>query len=162
MFAGNFAPEFWAFCHGQALTISEYDSLFQLIGTTYGGDGETTFNLPDLRGRAPIHMGQGPGLSGYTLGDFGGSESITLTANQIPAHIHSHAAVKPAANTSPVNNLVANTGATLIYADGEGASQASPMAAASAGGNQPHDNMMPFLCVSFIISLFGVFPPPAN
>jgi microcystin-dependent protein len=161
MFAGNFAPVGWAFCNGQAMPISENESLFQLIGTAYGGDGESTFHLPDLRGRVPIHAGQGPAtrmLGNYTLADMGGDETIILTQGQIPSHVHPHATTLAAAKTSPVDSLVADTGTTLLYADGEGKAHASNEATTNAGGSQPHNNMMPFLCVSFIISLSGDFP----
>lgn len=153
MFGGNFAPVGWAFCDGQLLPISENETLFQLIGTTYGGDGEQTFALPDLRGRVPVHQG-----NGVTIAEMYGIESVTLTTQQIPAHVHSHVAVVPAVNTSPLGKLAADTGATMIYADGQGASQASAAATAVAGGSQPHQNMMPYLGVNYIISLFGIFP----
>lgn len=156
MFGGNFAPVGWEFCSGQLLPISENETLFQLIGTIYGGDGQETFALPDLRGRVLVHQG-----NGRTIGEMYGSESITLSLQQIPAHVHSHAAAVPAGNTTPLGKLVADTGpATLIYADGQGASQASALATAVAGGSQPHENMMPYQGVNFIISLFGIFPPP--
>jgi microcystin-dependent protein len=156
MFAGNFAPVGWALCNGQHLDISQNETLFQLIGTTYGGDGESTFALPDLRGRVPMHH-QGTGAN---LGSAFGEETVTLTIQQIPAHVHSHVALVPAGNTTPLGKLPADTGATLIYADGQGGSQSSAAATGPVGGSQPHDNMMPFLGVNFIISLFGIFPSP--
>lgn len=153
MFGGNFAPTGWMFCDGQLLPISENETLFQLIGTTYGGDGQATFALPDLRGRVPVHQG-----NGLTIGEWYGAESVTLTTQQIPPHVHPHATVAPAGNTTPLGKLVADTGpTTMIYADGQGASQASALATAIVGG-QPHQNMMPYQGVSFIISLFGIFP----
>jgi microcystin-dependent protein len=158
IFGGNFAPAGWAICDGQLLPISENDALFTLIGTTYGGDGESTFALPDLRGRIPIHADTGPGLSPRLLGESAGTEALTITVTQMPAHIHPHAAAVSAGNTSPLANLVADTGTTLVYADGEGGSSASASATAPVGGGQSHDNMMPSLAVNFIISLFGVFP----
>lgn len=160
MFAGNFAPAGWMFCEGQLLPISENDVLFQLIGTTYGGDGQSTFGLPDLRGRIPIHLGNASSGTNYQLGESAGSQEVTLTVNQLPVHSHSSAAAVPAVNTSPLGKLVADTDTTLIYAEGPGSSQPSPNAMAVAGGSQPHDNVMPFLCVNFIISLFGIFPSP--
>jgi microcystin-dependent protein len=154
MFGGNFAPTGWAFCDGQLVPISENDALFQLIGTTYGGDGEETFALPDLRGRVPVHQG-----NGVTIGETFGVESVTLTTQQIPAHVHPHAAAVGAGKTTPLGKLVADTSpATMIYADGLGASQASALATAVVGGGQPHQNLMPYQCVNFIISLFGIFP----
>lgn len=156
MFGGNFAPQGWAFCDGQLLPIAENDALFTLIGTTYGGDGQETFALPDLRGRIPVHQG-----NGRTIAEMYGSELVTLTVQQIPAHLHPHAAAVPAGNTTPLGKLVADTGATAIYADGQGAAQASPLATEMVGGGQPHENLMPYQCVSFIISLFGIFPTPS-
>lgn len=153
MFGGNFAPVGWAFCDGQLLPISENEALFQLIGTTYGGDGQVTFALPDLMGRVPVHQG-----NGRIMGENYGTESVTLTVQQIPAHVHPHAAMVPAGNTTPLGKLVADTGPTMIYADGQGAAQASALATAVVGGGQPHQNMMPYQGVSFIISLFGIFP----
>ena len=154
MFGGSFAPLGWEFCSGQLLPISENETLFNLIGTTYGGDGQETFALPDLRGRVPVHQG-----NGVSLAESYGHESVTLAIQQIPAHVHSHAAAVPAGNTTPLGKLVADTGqTTMIYADGQGASQANASATAVAGGSQPHENMMPYLGVHFIISLFGIFP----
>lgn len=154
MFGGNFAPAGWMFCDGQLLPISENETLFQLIGTTYGGDGESTFALPDLRGRVPVHQGNGA-IFAYPFG----VESVTLTTEQIPKHVHPHAAAVGAGKTTPLGKLVADTGPNvMIYADGQGASQASDLAITDVGGNQPHQNMMPYQCVSFIISLFGIFP----
>jgi microcystin-dependent protein len=153
MFAGNFAPAGWMFCEGQLLPISENEVLFQLIGTTYGGDGESTFALPDLRGRIPLHQG-----NGFMLAETGGAETITLTVNQIPAHRHRFVGTSAAAaSRDPANNTFA-VAAANVYTD-----QANPVALSSQaisplGGSQPHDNMQPYLCVNFIISLFGIFP----
>ena len=163
MFGGNFAPVGWAFCDGQLLPIAENDALFALIGTTYGGDGQTTFALPDLRGRAPLHV-----TSGFALGQSGGVESVTLTSNQIPSHSHlvgASAALPPPAVTevditgipgtmvpaspAPKPKLYAAPGVTVPMA---------PNTVQMAGGSQPHDNMGPFLTINFIIALFGVFP----
>jgi len=156
MFAGNFAPAGWMFCEGQLLPISENETLFQLIGTTYGGDGESTFALPDLRGRPPVHQG-----SGFTLAETGGAEEITLTVNQIPAH--SHPLLGTAVNgsqASPAKNLLANSTVITPYAPETPSVQMAPTAVASTGGSQPHTNFQPYLCVNFIISLFGIFPSP--
>jgi microcystin-dependent protein len=156
MFAGNFAPAGWMFCEGQLLPISENETLFNLIGTTYGGDGQSTFGLPDLRGRIPIHQG-----TGFTLAETGGAEEITLPVAQIPAHVHPVLASLNTAGASTVSgNLTGQVGATQIYRE---APATSPMNAAmvmSTGGSQPHSNFQPYLCVDFIISLFGIFPSP--
>jgi microcystin-dependent protein len=156
MFAGNFAPAGWAFCNGALLPISENPTLFQLIGTTYGGDGTSTFALPDLRSRVPIHVGPG-----FSLGQPGGAEIVTLTTSQIPAHSHVPLAQSNSGNQpSPQGNLWAQTTLNL-YADNPPPSSSLTFAASaigSAGGSQPHDNMIPFLVVNFIISLFGIFP----
>ena len=160
MFGGNFAPQGWAFCNGQLLAISENDALFNLIGTTYGGDGQTTFALPDLRGRVPVHMGQGPGLSNYIIGQNGGSETVTLTVNQIPSHAHpAQAQSEPGNQTSPTNGAWAASNLSQYSGNNANATM-NLQAVGAAGGSQPHDNMLPFQCVSFIISLSGIYPPP--
>ena len=159
MFAGNFAPIGWAFCDGQLLQIADYDVLFQLIGTTYGGDGQQNFAVPDLRGRIPIHVGTGSSGVSRGLAEFGGTEQETLAVAQIPQHVHRGATSAAASKTSPVSNLAGDTGLNAIYADGAGAPIASANSTVPAGGSQPHDNMMPFLCVSFIIALTGIYPP---
>lgn len=157
MFAGNFAPAGWMFCEGQLLPISENETLFQLIGTTYGGDGESTFALPDLRGRIPIHQG-----NGFILAETGGAEEITLTANQIPAHSHPLLASETAATAnSPQGNLPAEATSRIYRAPGGTLSAMAPAAIGPVGGSQPHTNFQPYLCVDFIISLFGIFPPPS-
>ena len=156
MFAGNFAPAGWMLCQGQLLPISEYETLFNLIGTTYGGDGQTTFGLPDLRGRIPIHQG-----SGYALAQAGGSETITLTVNQMPAHSHqAMGSTNTATGTAPANNVLCNlTGATnSAYGTDNPQTSLSPQSTGSMGANQPHENCQPYLCINFIISLFGIFP----
>jgi len=154
MFAGNFAPLGWAFCDGQLIPISENDALFALIGTTYGGDGQTTFALPDLRGRAPIHQG-----SGYTLAQMTGSENVTLNSSQIPNHTHTlMARERSAAFRNPIGAQFAVTEKPAYAAPGGAGLDVLPGAIASAGGSQPHENMQPFLCVRFIIALFGIFP----
>lgn len=159
MFAGNFAPRGWAFCDGQLLAVSQNDALFSLLGTIYGGDGRTTFGLPDMRGRLPIHAGTGPGLSPRRLGAKGGEEKVTLTVNQMPSHTHPlQASRDPATNPNPEGNTVGEvlTGDPFIE------DQAfDPMASTSitnVGGSRSHTNLMPFLCVHFIISLVGIYP----
>jgi microcystin-dependent protein len=158
MFAGNFAPAGWMFCEGQLLPISEYETLFQLIGTTYGGDGQSTFALPDLRGRIPVHMG-----SGFILAETGGAEEITLTVSQIPAHSHPLlATTNLASSNSAQGNLGAPNNVFGVFPYGTDAPRLnlSPNSVTSTGGSQPHTNFMPYLCVDFIISLFGIFPSP--
>lgn len=157
MFAGNFAPAGWMFCEGQLLPISENETLFQLIGTTYGGDGETTFALPDLRGRIPIHQG-----GGFILAETGGAEEITLTVQQIPAHSHPLLASNNAGNnTLPQGSLIAKSISNLPYSSfNSPVSAISPTSISPVGGSQPHTNFQPYLCVNFIISLFGIFPSP--
>lgn len=160
LFAGNFAPAGWQFCSGQLLAISENEVLFQLIGTTYGGDGESTFALPDLRGRVPIHWGSGAGDS-YTIAAQVGVEAVTLTTQQLPAHSHALLASSDVASAvDPAGNVSGQTGTFDGYQTIAGA---VPMAAQSlgpAGGSQPHDNVQPFVCINYIISLFGIFPSP--
>jgi microcystin-dependent protein len=156
MFAGNFAPAGWMFCEGQLLPISENETLFQLIGTTYGGDGQSTFALPDLCGRLPIHQG-----NGFILAETGGVEEVTLTVSQIPSHTHPLLA---SADTATSPNSSGNVlGATLTvtpYFGDTPTISLSPSAVTSTGGSQPHTNFQPYLCVDFIISLFGIFPSP--
>jgi microcystin-dependent protein len=156
MFAGNFAPAGWMFCEGQLLPISEYETLFNLIGTTYGGDGQSTFALPDLRGRVPIHFG-----NGFTLAETGGVETVTLTVSQIPGHSHPVLASSNPATGTPPNLQVSGketNPAILPYGTDAPVSPISPQAISSVGGSQPHNNFQPYLCVDFIISLFGIFP----
>ena len=162
MFGGNFAPNGWAFCDGQLLPISENDALFVLIGTTYGGDGETTFGLPDLRGRIPIHSGQGPGLSNRILSEQLGSETTTLTVNQIPPHNHSIPGSPSVGNSTGISNSTIAAGTIgRVYTNDNTPSNLGDMNAGTitnVGGSQPHNNLMPYLCINFIISLFGIFP----
>lgn len=161
MFGGSFAPSGWAFCNGAILPISENDTLFNLIGTTYGGDGQETFALPNLSSRYPIHQGTSP-VSGttYLIGEFGGVESVTLTTNQIPAHSHIALANSDPGNSgTPTNSVWAKPSAASMYTQLAPDTSMAVPAVQVVGGSQPHDNMMPFLCVSFIISLFGIFPP---
>ena len=159
MFGGNFAPLGWAFCSGQLLPISQNDALFALIGTTYGGDGQTTFGLPDLRGRAPVHQGQGPGLDNYVLGQMSGTEQETLTVSQIPGHTHFvNTTNAPATVSSPGGGYLAKTPGSPTYALAAPSVLLKAGSIGSAGGSQPHDNMMPSLGVSYIIALEGIFP----
>jgi microcystin-dependent protein len=158
LFAGNFAPAGWMFCDGSVLPISENDVLFQLIGTTYGGDGQETFNLPDLRGRVPVHQGTGAGTT-YQIGEIGGVESVTLTTNQIPVHSHAFIASSDAATgVVPVNNLLGSSPSIQLYVEGSPGSAMAAQSLTQTGGSQPHDNFQPYQCVNYIISLFGVFP----
>ena len=153
MFGGNFAPVGWAFCNGQLLPISENPTLFNLIGTTYGGDGQTTFALPNLQSRVPIHQG-----NAHVIGEVGGAESVTLALAQIPAHTHTpQASSSPGTSASPSGNVWAAWSDAQYSATAPAAAMASP-ALAPAGGSQPHENMPPFVAVNFIISLFGIFP----
>ncbi len=155
LFAGNFAPSGWMTCDGQLVAISDNDTLFNLIGTTYGGDGQETFALPDLRGRVPIHMG---GI--YTLAESGGEETVTLTTSQIPAHPHGVQATSGGAtSTSPQGNALA-AGNTVVYAASGTAVALAPTALGPNSGGQPHENRMPYLSLTFIISLYGVYPSP--
>ena len=155
MFAGNFAPAGWMFCEGQLLPISENETLFQLLGTTYGGDGQSTFALPDLRGRIPIHQG-----NGFILAETGGAEEITLTVSQIPAHHHPLLGTNdPSSQRSPSGKVFGRAPADA-YASEYTPEVLSPTSMSSVGGSQPHTNFQPYLCVNFIISLFGLFPSP--
>lgn len=157
IFAGNFAPAGWMFCEGQLLPISENETLFQLIGTTYGGDGQSTFALPDLRGRLPLHQG-----NSFTLAETGGAEEITLTVNQLPGHAHALlASGGGGSSNTPVNNVPATTTTINLYIEDNPSTSFSPHAVSSVGGSQPHTNFQPYLCVDFIISLFGIFPSPS-
>ncbi len=154
MFAGNFAPAGWMFCEGQLLPISEYETLFNLIGTTYGGDGQSTFALPDLRGRLPVHFG-----NSSVLAETGGAEEITLTVNQIPAH--SHPFLASADNTTvpnPGGNTIGTPLTTTPFFAAAPNLALAPQSIPSVGGSQPHTNFQPYLCVNFIISQFGIFP----
>jgi microcystin-dependent protein len=154
MFGGNFAPAGWMFCEGQLLPISENEVLFNLIGTTYGGDGQSTFALPDLRGRLPVHQG-----NGVVQAETGGAETVTLTVNQIPAHTHPFmASTNVSQDTSPAGKTVGQSGSALLYIQDTTDTNMSPQAITTVGGSQPHDNFQPYLCISFIISLFGIFP----
>ncbi|WP_264535673.1 phage tail protein [Flavobacterium sp. N1736] len=157
MFAGNFAPAGWAFCEGQLLPISENETLFNLIGTTYGGDAESTFGLPDMRGRVPLHNG-----NGFILAENGGVEEVNLTVNQIPSHSHPLTATTDIANTGNPADAVLSTTATgsKIYSLSAPTVALNNTAIVPDGGSQPHTNFQPYLCINFIISLFGIFPSP--
>ena len=159
MFAGNFAPRSYAFCDGQLLAVSQNDALFSLLGTIYGGDGRTTFGLPDLRGRVPVHAGSGPGLSPRTLGAKAGAESVTLTVNQLASHTHQMQASSGSADsTSAQGNVPAQSGLDTYRTTGGTVVDMASAAVISEGGSQNHSNIQPFLCVHFIIALFGVYP----
>jgi microcystin-dependent protein len=162
MFGGNFAPVGWMFCAGQGLPISENDALFNLIGVAYGGDGQSTFNLPDLRGRVPMHQG-----NGYTLAEMSGTETVTLTTAQIPVHNHGAlTTAKAGTSSTPSDTIFADTGpagitnmTTYLPFDGNSGQQPlNPNMITQMGSNQPHDNMQPFLTVNFILSLYGIYP----
>jgi microcystin-dependent protein len=156
MFAGNFAPAGWMFCEGQLLPISENETLFNLIGTTYGGDGQSTFALPDLRGRLPVHQG-----NGHTLAETSGAELITLTVSQLPAHNHAFVVTDNiGGGSAPGNTVLAQSSTVKVYSAVAPSVTFGPSSIISTGGSQPHTNFQPYLCVSFIISLFGVFPSP--
>ena len=157
LFAGNFAPSGWAFCDGSIQSIAQNDVLFALIGTTYGGDGQNTFGLPDLRGRVPIHQGQAPGLSPRFIGQLAGTVSVTLTGAQMPSHTHAMLAASAPGAAVPTGGVLAGN-TVSVYGTG---APSSPMAAqgiSAAGGSQPHNNMAPYLGVNYIIALFGIFP----
>jgi microcystin-dependent protein len=156
MFAGNFAPAGWMFCEGQLLPISENETLFQLIGTTYGGDGQSTFALPSLGGRLPLHQG-----NGFILAETGGAEEVTLTVQQIPSHTHpAMASLNPGVDLAATNNLVSSSPSINFFIEQEPDGQLNAQAVTPVGGSQPHTNIQPYLCINFIISLFGIFPSP--
>lgn len=160
LFAGNFAPLGWMFCQGQMLAIAEHEVLFQLIGTTYGGDGQTSFALPDLSGRVPVHQGQGPGLSQRVIGEMGGVETVTLAPAHLPSHSHAlQASAAAASGSTPGGALLAST-AVPSYDSGAASTPMAAAAVGNTGGNQPHENMAPTVAISYIISLFGIFPSP--
>jgi microcystin-dependent protein len=163
MFGGPFAPLGWKFCDGSLLSIADNSTLFNLIGTTYGGDGVNTFGLPNLSSRIPIHAGQSQGTQLYNLGQSGGVETVTLNTNQIPAHSHQLFASAGFANASVPGNFVVlgttNDPAQLYYSTSGGVTMATQSVSAT-GSSLPHDNLMPYLCVNFIISLYGIYPSP--
>lgn len=161
IFPFNFAPKGWAWCDGQLLPLSQNTALFSLLGTTYGGNGKSNFALPDLQGRSPMHPGQGPGLSLHDLGETGGSETVSLLESEIPAHSHSIRvdSVNPAEAVSPAGFLISRTNRTVFSATLPPAVTMAPESLAPAGGDQPHNNMQPYLTFYFCIALQGVFPP---
>jgi microcystin-dependent protein len=160
IFPFNFAPRGWAWCDGQLLPLSQNTALFSLLGTTYGGDGKSTFALPDLQGRAPMHPGQGPGLSLHDLGETGGSETVTLLESEIPAHTHTlRASSDPANSRNPDGRALARTVGGFAYGSPASLVPLAPEAVTPAGGGQPHNNMQPYLTFYFCIALQGVFPP---
>lgn len=161
LFAGNFAPVGWALCQGQLLSIADNDVLFQLIGTTYGGDGQQTFAMPDLRGRLPVHQGQGPGLSSRVIGEVGGSETVTLTLAQMPVHSHAMAGSSAAASMGSPGGAMLATTAVNSYDTSAGSTAMAAGAIGSSGASQPHQNMGPTLALNYIIALFGIFPSQA-
>ena len=160
LFAGNFAPLGWAFCQGQLVSIADNDTLFSLIGTTYGGDGQQTFGLPDLRGRVPVHQGSGPGLSTRVIGELAGTETVTLTTANLPAHSHALVATSAPASTAagPAGGVLASASVKVYGSGAPGTPLAAAAIAATSGGGQPHQNMAPFLALNYIISLFGIYP----
>jgi microcystin-dependent protein len=162
IFPFNFAPKGWAWCDGQLMPISQNTALFSLLGTTYGGDGKSTFALPDLEGSAPMHPGQGPGLSLHDLGEMAGTETVTLLQSEIPVHSHALMAGTDPSNAqipAPTECLSRSAGGNAYSVTTTGLTTMSPQALAPAGGDQPHNNMMPYLTFYFNIALQGVFPP---
>ena len=159
MFGGNFAPTGWALCNGQLLSIAQNTALFSILGTYFGGDGVTTFGLPNLQGRVAVHWGQGAGLSPYNLGQNGGSENVVLQVNQMPAHSHlvSSDTGDTGASSHPNGQLLASSGANAIY-NKNADSTMNPSMIQNAGGSQPHPNIQPYQCVTFIIALQGIYP----
>ena len=159
MFAGNFAPSGWAFCEGAPMAISQNDVLFQLIGTTYGGDGQETFNLPNLASRVPIHMGTGPDGTTYQIGEMAGTEQETLSTQQIPNHTHPFtASTAAAASNDPAGAVIAQSGQRAVYTEDSTTTALAPTSIGPAGGSQPHENTSPYLVLNFIIALVGIFP----
>jgi len=161
IFTGNFAPKGWALCNGQLLPISQNTALFSLLGTTYGGNGTSNFALPNLQGSAPMQQGQGPGLSLRDLGEIGGEQTVTLLQTEMPAHSHSAQATTTSDQASPQNNAWAagQKGFGNVYTPPANDKQMNPFGTSIAGGNLPHNNMPPFLGLTFIIAMQGVFPP---
>lgn len=157
VFAGNFAPVGWALCNGALVSIAENDALFSLIGTTYGGDGVSTFGLPDLRGSSPLHQGQGPGLTSHVIGERGGVEHVTLTTAQMPSHSHQPVYAATATGSAPASARWAAQ-SSAAYSDAVPNAQLAGDALLPAGGGQPHENMPPFLAVTYIIATYGIYP----
>jgi microcystin-dependent protein len=159
LFAGNFAPAGWEFCNGQLMPIADNVTLYQLLGTTYGGDGMETFALPDMRGRIPLHMGDAGGFSAQ-LGQAAGVEAVALTVSQMPSHRHTLVGTSDPSLVRSVAGGVFGRGASDVYASEFDPVTLAPPSVNSKGGSQPHENMQPYLCISYIISLFGIFPSP--
>ncbi|WP_139490613.1 phage tail protein [Brevibacillus dissolubilis] len=163
IFAGNFAPKGWAFCNGQLMPLMQNTALFSILGTMYGGDGKNTFALPNLQGAAPMHQGQGPGLTARTQGAVGGSANVTLLTTQIPAHNHIPTCQSTAGTNDPTNatwaTIPASPTITAMYVNSGPNTEMAPTAVAVTGGSQPHNNMQPYLGLNFIIALQGQFPP---
>jgi microcystin-dependent protein len=161
LFAGTFPPAGWAFCDGATLPISENDSLFTLLGTTYGGDGQSTFRLPDLQSRLPVHQGTGPNGATFTLAEMAGTEEETLTVQQIPAHTHPMLASTDVGQAiTPKDNVLGAGASVSIFRPGPATTPQDVGVVQAVGGSQPHDNMHPFVCINYIIALFGIFPQP--
>jgi len=160
MFGGNFAPQGWAFCDGQLLAVNSNDALFSLLGTIYGGDGRTTFGLPDMRGRVPVHMGSGPGLSPRQIGSHGGAEQVTITPAELPSHTHTMTGAADIGNDpNPAGKYLATTSIAAPYFEGApDASMSGSAIATDDGGQTGHNNVQPFMCVNFIICLYGIYP----
>jgi microcystin-dependent protein len=159
MFGFNFPPPGWALCDGQTLPIAQNQSLFSILGTTYGGDGRTTFGLPDLRGRAPMHVGSSPGGANHTLGSAAGSERVTLTTAEIPEHTHAAMATSSGGdNPNPGTRVLAGSAPSEVYHDPANLADLKSGTVVNAGGNQAHENMQPYLTISFGIALQGLFP----
>lgn len=163
LFGGTFAPYGWLDCDGRLYNIADYDTLYALIGTAYGGDGETTFGVPDLRGRVPLHIGPRPGGSNYALGQIGGTEQITLQSPQMPAHTHLANAAATGQVASPANAIFATVqsdqqGVRIYSTNTTTTTQLNPASVSAAGGSQPHENMQPFLTIRYIICYLGYFP----
>ena len=158
IFGFNFAPRGWAFCNGHLVAISQNTALFSLLGTYYGGDGRTTFGLPNLQGSAPIQWGQGPGLSLYDLGEVGGSQTVTLIQTEMPAHNHNMSAMSDNSEFNTPQNLVPGAAPVNVYGTGAAAMMAS-QSTSLVGGSQPHNNMQPYLTLNFCIAMQGIFPP---
>jgi microcystin-dependent protein len=159
MFGGSFAPNGWVLCQGQLMPIAENDALFNLIGTTYGGDGQETFGIPDLQGRVVVHQGQGSGLQNDTIGESGGVESVTIVANTTPVHNHAFiASLGAAASTDPTNQVIAQSSQIHLFTEDVASKQMNASSLAPVGGSQPHENRQQYLAINFILSLFGIFP----
>lgn len=161
MFTFNFAPRGWAFCDGRTLPISQNTALFSLLGTTYGGDGKSTFGLPNLQGSAPVFWGQGPGLTLRDIGETSGSEAVTLLVSEMPAHSHGIGVGtgNPAESNTPLNNVLSVTNRPVFSAASAPGGTMSPNTLGNTGGSQPHNNMQPYLTVNFCIAMQGIFPP---